>query len=65
MVDGQQRPYPQSGLPGMRTHACKPGGSDDWVYMAAMPRRLGLWLALIREVGGDELADDSNYSNFD
>ncbi len=54
-----------SGLPGTRTYRCKPGGSDDWVYLAAMPRRLGLWLALIREVGGDELADDPNYSDID
>ena len=30
-----------------------------------MPWRLGLWLALIRVVGGDELADDPNYSIFD
>jgi len=53
------------GLPGARTYPCKPGGSDDWVYLGAMPRRTNLWLALIRAVGGDELADDPNYSNFD
>jgi formyl-CoA transferase len=53
------------GLPGMRTYACKPGGSDDWVYTAAAPQRLGLWLALIRAVGGDEMADDPNLSDFD
>jgi formyl-CoA transferase len=54
-----------SGLPGTRTYRCKPGGSDDWVYLAAMPRRLGLWLALIRAIGGDELANDPNYSDID
>ena len=53
------------GLPGSRTYPCKPGGSDDWVYLGATPRRLGLWLALVRAVGGDEMADDPNYSNFD
>ena len=53
------------GLPGARTYPCKPGGSDDWVYLGATPRRLGLWLALVRAVGGDEMADDPNYSNFD
>ena len=53
------------GLPGTRTYPCKPGGSDDWVYTAATPRRLGLWLTLIRAIGGDELADDPNYSDFD
>ena len=54
-----------SGLPGTRTYRCKPGGSDDWVYMAAMPRRTNLWLALIRAIGGDELANDPNYSDID
>ena len=54
-----------SGLPDTRTYRCKPGGSDDWVYLAAMPRRLGLWLALIRAIGGDELANDPNYSDID
>ena len=53
------------GLPGSRTYPCKPGGSDDWVYLGATPRRLGLWLALVRAVGGGEMADDPNYSNFD
>ena len=53
------------GLPGARTYPCKPGGSDDWGYLGATPRRLGLWLALVRAVGGDEMADDPNYSNFD
>jgi len=53
------------GLPGTRTYPCKPGGSDDWVYTAATPRRLGLWLTLIRAIGGDEMADDPNYSDFD
>tara|TARA_Y100000815_G_scaffold262645_1_gene276290 strand:- start:238 stop:1446 length:1209 start_codon:yes stop_codon:yes gene_type:complete len=53
------------GLPGARTYPCKPGGSDDWVYLGATHRRLGLWLALVRAVGGDEMADDPNYSNFD
>jgi len=53
------------GLPGARTYPCKPGGSDDWVYLGATPRRLGLWLALVRAVGGDQMADDPNYSNFD
>ena len=53
------------GLPGARTYPCKPGGSDDWVYLGATPRRLGLWLALVRAVGGDEMADDPNFSNFD
>ena len=54
-----------SGLPGTRTYRCKPGGSDDWVYLAAMPRRTNLWLALIRTIGGDELANDPNYSDID
>ena len=54
-----------SGLPGTRTYRCKPGGSDDWVYMAAMPRRTNLWLALIRAIGGDEMASDPNYSDID
>ncbi len=54
-----------SGLPGTRTYRCKPGGIDDWVYMAAMPRRTNLWLALIRAIGGDELANDPNYSDID
>ena len=54
-----------SGLPGTRTYRYKPGGSDDWVYMAAMPRRTNLWLALIRTIGGDELANDPNYSDID
>lgn len=53
------------GLPGSRTYPCKPGGPDDWVYLGAMPRRTNLWLALIRAVGGDEMADDPNYSNYD
>ena len=53
------------GLPGTRTYPCKPGGADDWVYTAATPRRLGLWLTLIRAIGGDEMADDPNYSDFD
>ena len=54
-----------SGLPGTRTYRCKPGGSDDYIYLAAMPRRLNLWLALMRAIGGEELADDPNYSDFD
>ena len=54
-----------SGLPGTRTYRCKPGGPDDYVYLAAMPRRLNLWLALMRAVGGEELAGDPNYSNPD
>ena len=54
-----------SGLPGTRTYRCKPGGSDDYIYLAAMPRRLNLWLALMRAIGGEELADDPNYSNLE
>ena len=54
-----------SGMPGTRTYRCKPGGPDDYVYLAAMPRRLNLWLPLIRAMGGEELADDPNYSNID
>ena len=53
------------GLPGTRPYPCPPGGSDDWVYTAATPRRLGLWLTLIRAIGGDEMAADPNYSAFD
>jgi formyl-CoA transferase len=51
------------GVPGSRSYPCKPGGPDDWVYMAAQPRRTNLWLALMRAVGGEELAGDPNYSN--
>ncbi len=54
-----------SGLPGNRTYRCKPGGSDDYVYLGARPQRLGLWQPLIRAIGGEELADDPNYSNPD
>ena len=53
------------GLPGTRTYRCKPGGPDDYVYLAAMPRRLNLWLPLMRAIGGEELAADPNYSNFE
>ena len=52
-------------MPGTHTYRCKPGGPDDYVYLAAMPRRLNLWLALMRAIGGEELADDPNYSNPD
>ena len=51
------------GVPGSRSYPCKPGGPDDWVYMAAQPRRTGLWLALMRAVGGEELAGDPNYAD--
>lgn len=54
-----------SGMPGTTTYRCKPGGPDDYVYLAAQPRRLNLWLALMRAIGGEELADDPNYSNPD
>ena len=53
-----------AGLPGTRTYRCKPGGPDDYVYLAAMPRRLNLWLPLVRAIGGQELAADPNYSDF-
>ena len=53
------------GMPGSRTYRCKPGGPDDYVYVAARPRRVNLWMALIRAVGGEELADDPNYSDPD
>lgn len=52
-----------SGLPGTRTYRCKPGGPDDYVYLAAMPRRTNLWLALIGAIGGEELAGDPRYSD--
>ena len=51
------------GVPGSRTYPCKPGGPDDFVYMAAQPRRTNLWLALMRSVGGDELAGNPNYAD--
>ena len=54
-----------TGLPGTLTYRCKPGGPDDYVYLAAQPRRLGLWLPLMRAIGGEELADDPNYSNLE
>jgi formyl-CoA transferase len=51
------------GVPGSRTYSCKPGGPDDYVYMAAQPRRTNLWLALMRSVGGEELAGDPHYAD--
>jgi formyl-CoA transferase len=54
-----------SGMPGTRTYSCKPGGPDDYVYLAAGPRRPNLWIPLIRAIGGDELADDPLYSDSD
>ena len=51
------------GVPGSRSYPCSPGGPDDWVYMAAQPRRTNLWLALMRSVGGEEIAGDPNYSD--
>lgn len=53
----------QPGIPGSRTYRCKPGGTDDYVYIAAGPRRLNLWLPLIRAIGGEELASDPHYSD--
>ena len=54
-----------SGMPGTRTYRCKPGGPDDYVYLAAGPRRPNLWLPLIRAIGGDEVAGDPRYSDSD
>ena len=49
--------------PGSRTYLCKPGGADDYVYISAPPRRVHMWLALVRAIGGEELATDPNYSD--
>ena len=54
-----------SGAAGMNTYRCKPGGPDDYVYIAGAPRRLNLWLTLIRTVGGEALAADKRYSDPD
>jgi formyl-CoA transferase len=51
------------GLPGTNTYRCSPGGPDDYVYIMANPRRMHQWLALIRTVGGGELADDPLYAD--
>ncbi len=53
------------GLPGTNTYRCSPGGPDDYVYIMANPVRIHQWLALVRTVGGDELADDPNYADID
>ena len=62
----QARPRIGNGTdPGSRTYRCKPGGPDDYVYMAASPRRIPMWLVLVRAIGGEELATDPNYSDRD
>ncbi|MCH8225133.1 MAG: CoA transferase [Chloroflexi bacterium] len=62
----EARPRTGNGTaPGSRTYLCKPGGTDDYVYMMAAFRRGPMWLALIRAIGGEELAMDPNYSNPD
>lgn len=48
-------------MPGMGTYQCKPGGADDYVFIAAMPRRDNLWRALLGAIGGDDLAQDERY----
>lgn len=54
-----------SGMPGVRTYRCKPCGPDDYVYLAAMPRRPNLWLPLIGIVADEEVAADPNYADPD
>ena len=62
----QARPRTGNGTaPGSRTYRCMPGGADDYVYMAASPRRADMWLALVRAIGGEEVATDPNYSDPD
>jgi formyl-CoA transferase len=48
-------------MPGGGTFKCKPGGPDDYVFIAAMPRRDNLWRALVRAIGGEELVRDERY----
>ena len=53
-----------TGMPATRTYRCKPGGLDDYVFVAAL-RRMNLWLALIRTIGGQEMANDPHYSDWE
>ena len=54
-----------SGMPGTRTYRRKPLGPDDDVYISAGPRRAGLWMPLIRTIGGEDMASDPSYSDPD